>query len=164
MLYTYTSIHLIYTYLLIYCLILFYTTMVHRGTETESEVDLRLKNAEIEVLASAEVGLFDSVIVNDDFEAASRAFFRLVRDWLVYAYIYSVWCTIRYYTVCTHDVIHVTLLLLLYMLHMYTGTPPSPPRPGYACCRGGSSILKTSPPPPRTLPPPHPPLYPLLTL
>lgn len=52
-----------------------------RGTESDEEMALRLRNAAVEVQASKEAGLFDKVIVNDDFEAASRALFNQCRFW-----------------------------------------------------------------------------------
>ena len=56
--------------------------LVLRGTETEEEMALRLRNAEVEIHASAhETGLFDIVLVNDDLEATSRALFNTCRFW-----------------------------------------------------------------------------------
>lgn len=52
-----------------------------RGTENEEEVALRLANAVTELSQAGERGLFDAIIVNDDFDAATRSFFRLIRDW-----------------------------------------------------------------------------------
>ncbi len=54
-----------------------------RGTETQQEIDVRLANAEKEIMESQEKGLFDAIIINDNFESASKAFFRLIRDWFV---------------------------------------------------------------------------------
>lgn len=51
-----------------------------RGTETQEDIDLRVKNAEKELVLAEEEGLFDTVLVNDDFELTANAFFRLCRD------------------------------------------------------------------------------------
>ena len=52
------------------------------GTETMEQINLRVQNAltELKVLEE-EKGLFDKVIVNDDFNEAVKAFYRLMRDW-----------------------------------------------------------------------------------
>ena len=54
---------------------------VSRGTETEEQVNLRLANAEIELLSSKVEGLFDKVLVNDNYDDTVNAFFRTMRDW-----------------------------------------------------------------------------------
>lgn len=51
-----------------------------RGTETQEDIQLRVKNAEKELVLAEEDGLFDTVLVNDDFELTANAFFRLCRD------------------------------------------------------------------------------------
>lgn len=43
-----------------------------RGTETEEAIQKRLGNAESEIEASKDAGLFDSIIVNDDLENAFK--------------------------------------------------------------------------------------------
>ena len=54
-----------------------YRRLELRGTETAEQMKLRLKNAEEEMLRSAE---FEHVIVNDCLEIASRELLDLVRD------------------------------------------------------------------------------------
>ena len=54
---------------------------ISRGTENEEEMKLRPANAVIELSQAGERGLFDAIIVNEDFESATRSFFRLIRDW-----------------------------------------------------------------------------------
>ncbi len=51
-----------------------------RGTETQEDIQLRVKNAEKELVLAEEDGLFDTVLVNDNFELTANAFFRLCRD------------------------------------------------------------------------------------
>ena len=56
--------------------------LIERGTETPDDMELRLSNAVGEVAtAETELGLFDRILVNNDFEETSRAFFRTCRDW-----------------------------------------------------------------------------------
>lgn len=56
--------------------------LIERGTETTEDMELRLSNAVGEVAtAETELGLFDRILVNNDFEETSRAFFRTCRDW-----------------------------------------------------------------------------------
>ncbi len=52
-----------------------------RATETEEDIQLRIKNAVLELEESKEEGLFDEELVNDDFEKTVNTFFRLARDW-----------------------------------------------------------------------------------
>jgi guanylate kinase len=52
-----------------------------RGAESAEEIALRLRNAEAELQAVDSADYFDAIIVNDDIEEASRALFRLMRDW-----------------------------------------------------------------------------------
>lgn len=55
--------------------------LAERGTESLADVELRLANAVGEIAAAEnEKGLFESVLVNSDFEEASKAFFRRARD------------------------------------------------------------------------------------
>jgi len=51
-----------------------------RGTETEEKILKRLKNAEGEMAAREEAGLFDAVLVNDDLEETYTSFKTLVKD------------------------------------------------------------------------------------
>lgn len=55
--------------------------LLTRATESPEQVELRLKNAYIELEESTEEGLFDKIIVNDNFNEAVNALFRTVRDW-----------------------------------------------------------------------------------
>ena len=52
-----------------------------RATESPEEMTIRLNNAVGEIEASSTPGLFDKVIVNNDFEEASRSFFNTCRYW-----------------------------------------------------------------------------------
>jgi hypothetical protein len=55
--------------------------LLERGTETEEQINLRVKNAEAELQSANDPSLFDKVLVNDDFNDTVNAFFRLMRDW-----------------------------------------------------------------------------------
>jgi guanylate kinase len=55
--------------------------LVERGTETTEQIELRLRNAELEIKRAEDSKLFGKVLVNEDFEETSKAFFRLMRDW-----------------------------------------------------------------------------------
>lgn len=52
-----------------------------RGTETVEEVNLRIKNAEIEMNRAQVCKFFGRYLVNDDIYRASDAFYRFARDW-----------------------------------------------------------------------------------
>lgn len=50
------------------CLIYSLATWSYRGTETEEQIQKRLRNAQTELDQSNEPGLFDHLLVNDDLE------------------------------------------------------------------------------------------------
>lgn len=52
-----------------------------RNTEKDVQIELRLENAVNEVAESKEPGLFDHVLVNENFTDTANEMFRLVRDW-----------------------------------------------------------------------------------
>lgn len=55
--------------------------LLSRSTETEEEIELRIRNAQSELdEVRKNPALFDHILVNDDFELTSNAFFRLSRD------------------------------------------------------------------------------------
>lgn len=55
--------------------------LLERGTETEEQINLRVKNAEAELQSANDTTLFDKVLVNDDFNDTVNSFFRLMRNW-----------------------------------------------------------------------------------
>lgn len=55
--------------------------LVKRGTESSEQIELRLKNAYVELEQCEKENIFDKVIVNDDLELARNAMFRIVREW-----------------------------------------------------------------------------------
>ena len=52
-----------------------------RGTETKEQIELRLQNAANEIAQAEDSKIFGKILINNDFEETSKAFFRLMRDW-----------------------------------------------------------------------------------
>jgi guanylate kinase len=55
--------------------------LLERGTEATEDIELRLRNAEVEIKRANEPGFVDFIITNDDLGTASNTLFRRVRDW-----------------------------------------------------------------------------------
>jgi guanylate kinase len=52
-----------------------------RGTESPEQIRLRLENARKEIQESSEPGLFDHILLNNEYKDAVNEFFRKMRDW-----------------------------------------------------------------------------------
>ena len=48
----------------------------NRGTETKEQIELRLRNAELEIKRAEDSKLFGKILVNEEFDETSKAFFR----------------------------------------------------------------------------------------
>ena len=55
-----------------------YIICIRRGSETKEQIELRLKNAAIEMKQAEEAKLFGKILTNEDFEETSKAFFRFI--------------------------------------------------------------------------------------
>eukprot|EP01038_Epipyxis_sp_PR26KG_P008801 gene8801-11883_t len=52
-----------------------------RGTENNEEIELRMYNANVEIMAAKQSSFFHAFLLNDDFSTSVNRLFRLVRDW-----------------------------------------------------------------------------------
>jgi len=54
--------------------------LIERGTETETEINLRLKNAQHEITTANIPEFVDNILINNDFSETTTNFFRLIRN------------------------------------------------------------------------------------
>jgi guanylate kinase len=55
--------------------------LTRRGTESSEDIELRLRNAQIEIDEATKSTFFDFILVNNEYQLSVNKFFRLVRDW-----------------------------------------------------------------------------------
>lgn len=55
--------------------------LTRRGTESSEDIELRLRNAQIEIDEATKSSFFDFILVNNEYQLSVNQFFRLVRDW-----------------------------------------------------------------------------------
>ena len=92
--------------------------LIRRGAETVDEIQLRLRNAEIELEEAYRCQLFDHIMVNNVFDQSVNQIFRLARDW---------------YSRCCPWFNPTIIILALLLAPLWLGTLPFPPRRDCVC-------------------------------